>query len=55
MQSYFALIEDVFNTFLRPPWPLYVSDEAESPPVGLENIYLFETKAKNTLICGLDI
>lgn len=35
MQSYFALIEDVFNTLLRPPWPLYVWDETESPAVGL--------------------
>lgn len=46
MQSYSALIEDAFNTFLRPLWPLYVSDEAESPPVGLKNIYLFVTKGK---------
>lgn len=47
-QSYFALIKDVFNTLLRPPWPLYVSDETESSAVGLKNIYLFVTKAENT-------
>lgn len=48
MQSYFALIEDAFNTFLWPLWPLYVSNEAESPPVGLTYIYLFVTEANNT-------
>lgn len=53
MQSYFALIEDVFSTLLKPPWPLYVFDETESPAVGLQNIHLFVTEAKNTLICGL--
>lgn len=41
MQSYFALIEDVFNSLLGPPWPLYVSD---GPQWEFKNIYLFVTK-----------
>lgn len=31
MQSYFALIEDVFNTLQGPLWPHYESDETASP------------------------